>query len=367
MPVHVQTRALQWKGKLWFQIGTKFTDIWDCDSDTVTVRVTHGVPSPSSESCKVPSCFVLDAVTDTVGGTELVYKRSTRDNPELSQYHRLCNRVISEGESRDDRTGVGTISVFGATCEYDISDSVPLFTSKHVPWKLAIDELLWVLRGDTDAANLNSRIWDGNTSRAFLDSRGLQRYRTGLTGPLYGWQLRYFGARYDRDTLRPDNFMGIDQLEYVLNEIRTNPTSRRIVISLWNPLVADECVLRPCHYTIQFFVRQSQFLDCMFTMRSNDLFLGHPFNVFEYAVLTYILAAKTGLKPGKLVYTSGDTHVYQNHTAQVSEMLGRDPQPFPKLVMKESVATADWNDLSVDDFQVKGYLYDSAIPAPMAV
>lgn len=294
-------------------------------------------------------------------------------------YLDLCKDILSGGKLRKDRTDVGTISTFGQQLRFDISDSIPLLTTKRVPWTHCIEELLWFMRGDTDAKILQKRgvkIWDDNTSRKFLDSRGLDNYDEGILGPGYGWQMRFFGAPYSQafaDTNKIDTYKvgGFDQLQYVVDCLKNDPFSRRIMISYWNPPDFAKTALLPCHYSVQFYVEEDKlgdrWLSCHFTMRSNDVFLGNPFNIFSYAVLTYILATKTGMKPKDLVYTGGDVHIYNNHLSQVKEQLKREPRPFPKLKINPNVLYKDFSDLTIQDFQLIGYYPHPAIRAPMAI
>lgn len=295
-----------------------------------------------------------------------------------TKYLDTLRKILDSGNSRVDRTGVGTISMFGDQLSFDISQSIPLFTTKRVSWKSCIEELLWFMRGDTDAKILQRKgvhIWDANTSRDFLNARGLHHYDTGILGPGYGWQWRFFGANYSQafaDTSEIDRTKigGFDQLMYVENELRTNPFSRRIMMSYWNPTDFDKTALLPCHFTCQFYVTErngERYLSCHFVMRSNDLFLGNPFNIFSYAVLTYILAMRCNMKPDRLVYSVGDVHIYKNHLEQVAEQLSRSPRPFPKLRLNSEVRTKSINDITVDDFDIVGYFPHPTIRAPMAV
>jgi len=294
------------------------------------------------------------------------------------RYLELCKHILTHGKPRSDRTGTGTISSFGHQLKFDISHTIPLLTTKRVPWKHVIEELLWFMRGDTDAKILQRagvKIWDGNTSRQFLDNRGLTHYDEGILGAGYGWQWRFFGAEYDptfADTRGIDrNFVGgFDQLEYIVNEIRTNPYSRRILMCYWNPPDFDKTALQPCHFSVQFYVdfrSDSPHLDCHFTMRSNDVFLGQPFNIFSYAVMTYIIALKCDMKPGNLVYSGGDVHIYQNHIKQTEEQLSRTPRPLPILLVNPDVKWKAWEDITLADFEIVGYFPHPAIRAPMAV
>lgn len=313
-----------------------------------------------------------------------IYNRMNRDPGFCAKteypYLNLLREVLAYGKKRGDRTGVGTYSMFGAQMRFDISETVPLLTTKRVPWKTCIEELLWFLRGDTDAKILQRKgikIWDGNTSRAFLDSRGLSQYNEGILGPGYGWAMRHFGGAYnpayaDSRANPAPHGTGFDQLEHVLYLLRTDPLSRRIMMCYWNPCDFDKIALVPCHYSVQFYVEEEgdgkpRSLSCHLVMRSNDLFLGNPLNIFGYAVLTHILAAKTGMRPKELIYTGSDVHIYTNHVDAVIEQLLRDPRPLPRLIMNPAVAEKDWSELVIDDFDIVGYFPHPAISAPMAV
>lgn len=294
------------------------------------------------------------------------------------QYIDLAYKILQNGKTRKDRTGVGTISIFGERMEFDISDTVPLLTTKRVPWKHCIEELLWFMRGDTDVKILQRRgvkIWDGNTSREFLDSKGLTHYDEGILGPGYSWQWRFFGANYSQafsDTSKVDKSKigGFDQLQYVIDTLKNDPFNRRIMMSYWNPLHMKEMALPPCHYSVLFYVEEEnseKYLNCLFTMRSNDIFLGNPFNIFSYTVLTYILAVKCDMKPGRLVYIGGDVHIYQNHLDQMKEQLNRTPRPLPKLIVNPDVKDKAIDEIIVEDFDIIGYFPYPPIKAPMAV
>lgn len=294
------------------------------------------------------------------------------------QYIKLTEEVLSHGTEKPDRTGVGTKSIFTTQLEFDISHCVPLLTTKRVPWKHVIYELLWFLRGDTNAKLLENngvKIWNGNSSREFLDSRGLN-YPEGVLGPIYGWQWRYFGAEYDPEFSDTSNFEkndigGFDQIDYIISELKSNPHSRRLLVSAWNPSDFDKMALPPCHFCFQFYVRETKngvkFLDCHFNMRSTDVALGLPFNLFSYAVLTYIIALKTDMKPGKLIYTGSDVHVYKNHFSPMAIQLNRSLRPFPKLKINPDIKFKDFKDISIDDFDLIGYFPHGTIKMEMAV
>ncbi len=316
--------------------------------------------------------------TTLIAYRHLVFNRTTvvaTENSNEKIYIQLCKNVINRGEYRGDRTGVGTISVFGKQLSFNISQSIPILTTKFIPWKHVIEELLWFIRGDTDTKILSRKgikIWDGNTSREFLDSQGLYSYNTGILGKGYGWQWRFFGARYDpafADTslINPNDIGGFDQLQYVLNEIKTNPSSRRILMCYWNPCDLDKTALPPCHFSCQFYVHTNKQLDCHFTMRSTDCGLGLPFNIVSYAVLTYIIAKKCDLQPGKLVYTGGDVHVYKNHVEKLLEQFQRTCRPEAYLLVNDAIKDKKFEDISITDFDIVGYYPHPSIKMNMAV
>lgn len=298
----------------------------------------------------------------------------------LQEYNYLefLDNILTNGKSRQDRTGTGTLSVFAPDpLRFDISESVPLFTTKRVPWKMVIKELLWFLRGDTDATKLqkeNVHIWDKNTSREFLDNRKLY-YQTGILGPGYGWQWRYFGAEYnekyaDTTNIKNEILDGFDQIKYIENLLKTDPYSRRIYLNGWNAKDLDKMALVPCHISQQYYVtdiNDEKYLSCHIYIRSNDAFLGNPFNVFSYAALTYIFAKRCNMKPKDITFSFGDAHIYKNHIEQVKLQLSRTPYSFPQLILSDSVATKDYSDISLDDFKIVDYKSWPLIKGDMAV
>ena len=308
----------------------------------------------------------------------LYYRLSDKISEEY-KYLNLMSSIMSNGNKRVDRTKVGTISVFGNQMRFDISESIPLMTTKNVPFKTIIEELLWFCRGDTDARILQEKgikIWNGNTSREFLDNQGLFHYPEGVLGAGYGFQWRFQGAKYSHmfaDTSKCDTSLigGFDQLKYVEELLENDPFSRRIMISAWNPSDFDKTALVPCHYSIQFYVTEEnneRYLSCMFVMRSSDIFLAAmSFNVISYTILTYILAKKYNMKPKEIIYISGDGHIYNNHIDAVNEQLQRRPRPFPKVIVSDCIKYKDWSDISVDDFELVGYFPHAGIKAPMAI
>jgi thymidylate synthase len=280
-------------------------------------------------------------------------------------YEDLVNLVISKGSLRKDRTGVGTLSVFGVQQHYDISHSFPLITSKKVYWKGVVEELLWMLNGCTNAEILQSKkvhIWDGNSSREFLDSLGLD-YPTGHLGPVYGHQWRHFNAAYsDAETDYTD--CGVDQIKEILNLLRTDPTSRRIILSAWNPGQNKLMALPACHTLAQFYVDGDK-LSCQLYQRSADIGLGVPFNIASYSLLTYILAKMTGLVPHEFIHTIGDAHIYTNHIEQLKSQMENDTFKSPTVNVK--VKKEYIEQYTIDDFELYDYNYSKGQSMKMAV
>lgn len=281
-------------------------------------------------------------------------------------YSNILSNVLFKGNVRQDRTNTGTISLFGEQMKIDISSSCPLLTTKKVAWKTCIIELLWFLRGETDANILkkqNVHIWDGNTTRDFLDKRGLD-YPEGELGPGYGWQIRRSGAKY------PNPEGGIDQLANIEHLLKTDPFSRRIMWNLYVPEDLNKMALVPCHYSFQLYVtveKNQKYLSGLVNLRSNDLFLGNPFNIFCYYTLIRILALRCDMKPKELILNIGDAHIYSNHVSQVNELLDRERKSACILEIDETIKDKKWEEICIQDFSVIGYFPHPNIKAPMAV
>jgi thymidylate synthase len=281
----------------------------------------------------------------------------------VRQYLDLLDAVLHEGEDRADRTGVGTRSLFGWQSRYDLADGFPLLTTKKVHLRSIVVELLWFLQGRTDNAWLNERgvtIWD---EWATAEQAGRFGRPEGELGPVYGHQWRSFGA-----TLRPDGTYaddGVDQIARVVDQIRADPTSRRLIVSGWHPAEAEQVTLPPCHTLFQFYVTGDGRLSCQLYQRSADVFLGVPFNIASYALLTHMVAHVTGLRPGVFVHTFGDVHLYANHHQQALTQLGRTPGPLPRLTLDPSVTEIDG--FSPESIVIEGYDPAPALPAPVAV
>merc|ERR1719403_519007 len=288
-------------------------------------------------------------------------------NTEELQYLDLIRTCITKGEVRGDRTGTGTHSVFGATMRFSLKDDVlPLLTTKKTFWRGVAEELIWFVSGSTNANKLAEKkihIWDGNGSREFLDSVGLSHREVGDLGPVYGFQWRHFGAAYT-DMHADYSGQGVDQLKNVIDLIKNNPTSRRILLSAWNPADLDKMALPPCHMFCQFFVANGE-LSCQMYQRSADMGLGVPFNIASYALLTRLMAQVCGLEAGEFVHVIGDAHVYLNHVEPLKEQLKRTPRKFP--VLKINPNKMDIDGFEYKDFKVEGYKPHKTIKMKMAV
>lgn len=283
------------------------------------------------------------------------------------QYLKLVREILDRGVQRDDRTGTGTLSLFGQTMRFSLAGwCIPLLTTKHVFWRGIVEELLWFIRGSTDVRELSVRdvhFWDANVTRAALDKCGLKQYEVGDMGPGYGFQWRHFGATYT-DMHADYTGQGVDQLAELVRLIRTAPTSRRIVMSAWNPQDVGKVALPPCHMSCQFYVANGR-LSCTMYQRSADMGLGVPFNIASYALLTCLIAHVCHLEPGEFVHMLGDTHVYLTHIDALREQLQRTPYPFPTVRINPEVRELDA--IRREDIQLENYLCHAAIKMPMAV
>lgn len=290
------------------------------------------------------------------------------------RYINLLDSIIFSYEGvRPDRTGIGTKSLFGKQLHFDISKSIPLITTKFVPWKMVLKELLWFMKGKTDSKLLEEQgvnIWRDNTSREFLDMRGLSHYKEGDIGPMYGFNWRYFNAEY-KGCESDYKGQGYDQLQNLIDGLRNDPYSRRHMITTFNPSVIDQSVLAPCHgIVVQFFVEEEdnkKHLSCHMYQRSCDSALGLVFNIASYAIFTNIIAKMCDMYPKELIISTGDTHIYVNHIQQVTQQLYRQPLPFPILEISDVVKNKKIEELSIDDFNIVGYLHHPSIQLPMAV
>lgn len=298
------------------------------------------------------------------------------DNPNMSEhgYLELCKRIIEEGEYRSDRTGTGTYSLFAPPqLRFSLEgDSLPLLTTKRVYYKGILHELLWFVSGCTDGKKLSEKgvkIWDGNGSREFLDSRGLTHRREGDLGPVYGFQWRHFGAEYvDCDTDYTGK--GVDQLKEVIYKIKNTPYDRRIILSAWNPKDMDIMALPPCHMFCQFYVSFPRDggkakLSCQLYQRSCDMGLGVPFNIASYALLTKMIAQVCDMEAGEFIHTMGDAHIYADHVEALKTQIAREPTDYPRLRFARNIDDID--DFTFDDFILEDYHPQSKIDMKMSV
>ena len=264
----------------------------------------------------------------------------------MKQYLDLLRHIRANGVMKEDRTGTGTQSVFGYQMRFDLSEGFPLLTTKKVHLKSIIYELLWFIAGDTNVKYLQDHgvtIWD-----EWADENG-------DLGPVYGHQWRSWPA---------PNGRVIDQLSMVIDTIKRNPDSRRMLVTAWNPAEVDKMALPPCHCLFQFYVADGK-LSCQLYQRSADVFLGVPFNIASYALLTMMIAQVCGLEPGEFVHTTGDTHIYRNHFEQVATQLSREPRPLPRMRLNPDVKSIF--EFKYEDFTLEGYDPWPAIKAPVAV
>lgn len=292
----------------------------------------------------------------------------------MKQYLELCEKVLNEGHYKDDRTKTGTISYFGAQLRFNLQEGFPLLTTKRVHLKSIIYELLWFIKGDTNIKYLvdhDVRIWNewpyeiykksssyqNETMDEFIDKiKSDEKFaeKFGNLGPVYGKQWRNFGI---------DQYH-IDQLKNVIEQIKTNPNSRRLIVCAWNPLEVEKMALPPCHSLFQFYVNEGK-LSCMLYQRSADLFLGVPFNIASYALLTMMVAKVCHLEVGEFVHTFGDVHIYTNHLDQIKLQLTRTPKALPKMIIKKD--TDNIEDFDYDDFELVDYHPYKGIKGKVAV
>jgi len=282
------------------------------------------------------------------------------------QYLNILKKIMKDGIHGHTRNGK-TRSLFGERMEFDMKDGFPLLTTKKMGYKTILRELLWFISGSTSNHKLNEKnvhIWDLNSTREFLDSQGLD-YEEGDLGPVYGFQWRHSGAEY-KDCHTDYTGQGIDQLQNVIDLIKDDPHSRRIIMNSWNPNDLNKMALPPCHVMCQFHVNtEIGTLDCQLYQRSGDMFLGVPFNIASYSFLLHMIADLTRYKPGKLIHILGDTHIYENHFDAVRKQLERVPVEFPKLEIIEDLSIKKIDDITEEMFSIKHYKSYDKISAPM--
>src|SRR2546421_4506460 len=282
----------------------------------------------------------------------------------MKQYHDLLREILAHGRKHNDRTGVGTISRFGHQMRFNLREGFPIVTTKRVPFRWVAEEFFWFLSGDTNEANLRAKgvdIW-----AEWADEEHTSRFgrAAGDLGPVYGYLWRSFGGNYpERD--------GVDQIARLIETIEKNPNSRRLIVTGWDPRVADCVDLPPCHTLFQFKVEREKILHCQLYQRSADAFLGVPFNISSYALLTHLIAHVCELEVGEFIYTLGDYHIYKNHLSQVEELLSREPLPLPRLEIVDEGAPLRGLEgllgMRYENLNLVGYKSHGKIAAPVAV
>lgn len=315
--------------------------------------------------------------SDTVGTkiSDNIFNRTSRH--EEYQYIDLLNSILNDGVWEEGRNG-RIQSIFGSSMRFSLKDNkIPILTTKRTAWKTCLKELLWFIRGETDNRLLKEQgvhIWDANTTRDFLDSRGLTCTREDLIGPGYGYQWRHFNASYDCFTgksncspieLQYGNNKGIDQLQQIIDALKdpTQRNSRRLIMTAWNPCQNDQCALPPCHILCQFSVKNGDQLSCAMYQRSADVFLGSVFNIASYSFLTHLLAKHCGLKAHEFVYFLGDCHIYENAIEASKLQMTREPLEFPTISIKQIRQNID--DYQLEDFEIHNYKSHDAIKVAM--
>jgi thymidylate synthase len=286
---------------------------------------------------------------------------------EEQQYLNLIRDILSEGTLEQGRNG-NTKCVFGAAMHFSLDNgAIPILTTKRVAWKTCLKELLWFIKGDTNNEHLQEQgvtIWNGNASRDFLDSRGLTHLRENDLGPVYGHQWRHFNAKY---TTCDENYdgKGVDQLEYIIKCLKdpAQRTSRRMIMSAWNPCQLDEMALPPCHILVQFNVTSGNKLSCCMFQRSADVALGVPFNIASYSFFTHLLAKHCDLEAHEFIYYLGNAHIYESHLDAMKEQLTRAPYKFPTVAV--NIKRENINDYTIDDFELRDYKSHDVIKMKM--
>lgn len=315
--------------------------------------------------------FEYNAITSRNPNTSDIIKPWI--NKEETQYLSIMENILTQGIEETDRTGVGTISIFGTLQTYDLRDTLPLTTTKRIPFRFIFEELALYISGKTDNKILQSKgvhIWDGNTSREFLDKRGLTHYETGDMGETYGFNMRHYGAEYKGCGIDYplDGSYGFDQIANVIKLIKTEPTSRRIIINLWNPATEHKAALPSCLFYYQFKVNtKAKLLNLNIVLRSSDYFLANNWNTITGALLVHMICNLNDidLSPGMLNVITNDTHIYKTHIEQVRANLNRIPYPYPKLIVKSKHNKLE--EFIFDDFELLGYKAHPGIKADMAI
>jgi thymidylate synthase len=317
--------------------------------------------SEHEEFQKLP--YISDLINDKI---RMNGNDKTTQNSEEYQYLNLIQNILENGFIEEGRNGK-TKSVFGNSMRFSLENGrIPILTTKKLAWKTCLKELLWFIRGETNNKILqdqNVHIWDGNASKEFKKTAGLQHYPEGILGPIYGYQWRHFNAPYDvrRGDILDENQCGIDQLQFIIDQLKNPATrnSRRLIMTAWNPCQLNKMVLPPCHVMCQFNVHDGNKLSCCMYQRSVDVPLGSPFNIASYSFLTHLLAKHCDLVAHEFVYFMGNCHIYEEHLDTIKEQIHRVPFDFPTLDIvnkRENI-----NDYLLEDFQIIGYKCHEAI------
>jgi thymidylate synthase len=281
----------------------------------------------------------------------------------MRQYHDLLRYILDQGTRHEDRTGVGTISAFGYQTRFHLQDGFPIVTTKRVPFRWVAEELFWFLSGSTNEGDLRARGIDIWAEWATEEQTARFDRREGDLGPVYGYLWRSFGGDYPL-------MNGVDQISRLIREIETDPNSRRLIVSGWDPRVSEEVALPPCHTLFQFKIENENILHCQLYQRSADAFLGVPFNISSYALLTHLVAHVCDLAPGQFIHTFGDLHIYSNHLDQVNELLSREPLPLPTLEFVNAENLKGFDGLlnfRFSNLKLENYRSHNKIAAPVAI
>jgi thymidylate synthase len=281
----------------------------------------------------------------------------------MRPYHNLLRHILDKGTPHEDRTGVGTISAFGYQMRLDLREGFPIVTTKRVPFRWVAEELFWFLSGSTDERELSERGVDIWAEWATEEQTARFGRETGDLGPVYGYLWRSFGGDYPKRD-------GVDQIARLISEIETNPNSRRLIVTGWDPRICDEVALPPCHTLCQFKIENERTLHCQLYQRSADAFLGVPFNISSYALLTHLIAHVCDLEVGEFIHTFGDLHIYSNHVEQVNELLSREPRSLPALQFVNAEDLKSFEGLlnfKFENLKLENYQSWGKIAAPVAV
>lgn len=300
--------------------------------------------------------------------SENIFNNLKKYHSEEYQYLNLIDNILNNGFLEEGRNGK-TKSIFGHSMRFSLKDNtIPILTTKKTAWKTCLKELLWFISGKTDNKILKEQcvhIWDANGSREFLDNRGLQNYEVDELGPIYGWQWRSFNGKYNPDGCKDAPTYGVDQLQQIIDALKdpTQRTSRRLIMSAWNPCQLNQMALPPCHILCQFNVHTGNKLSCSMYQRSADVMLGMPFNIASYSFLTQLIAKHCGLEAYEFVYFVGNCHIYEDHIEGAKIQIEREPYSFPTINIKQ--LRDNINDYQVDDFEITNYHHHPQIQFQM--